>query len=484
MSFSLRLLLPAMFGGIGFLIGGFSPIPYHVVEREYPVPHHVAQYPGNVSLRFAMVHDVIHERFPNHGRDYYVARNRAVERSVKKLDKSTSAKDRAEQFRLLDDLAVGLSKVGRHEEAVNLLRDKLKRQQALGQKGKELYSTYANLGTVLILWQLTEGVEDARRAKTRIQESIEWIKKAVEVYPESHFGREIWQLVLEQYLLAALDQPDLLLRYDMIGNRLEESFDPASRSFYGTFHLSSDKPLLIPRRARRPSERRMKIPHAGTSMRSHITRVGAEAGWSEAVKTSHTQSAPFDEPTLGIVGMWRMGAGANPFFALALGEIMLRVGQRHIAWTAYERAFRLKEHYWPERRIQAGFGEHCRTRQKSIEDSLPRENWPARRVQFDKDLAAGLSYQKAYQENETERLAAGTPVNDPQFYDAFDKQHGPIATPFGAEDKIILREKVIEVLPARLFVAGLLVFATVLAQARIRRRIQDRAAHVASLRAE
>ena len=51
---------------------------------------------------------------------------------------------------------------------------------------------------------------------------------------------------------------------------------------------------------------------------------------------------------------------------------MLRVGQRYIAWTAFERAYRLKEHYWPEIRIQEGFGTHCRARQKLIEDSKRR----------------------------------------------------------------------------------------------------------------
>lgn len=465
-----QLLLPAFIGGVGFLLGGFSPIPYHVVEREFPVPHHVPRHPGNVSLRFAMIHDVIHERFPSHGRHYYLARNAAAEKAALALARSTDPKHQAERFRLLDDLAVGLSKVGKHEEAVALLRDKLRQQASLGKKGKELYSTYANLGTVLILWQLVEGVRDAGRAKQRIQESIDWIEKAVAVYPESHFGREIWQLVLEQYLLTA---PELLLRYDMIGDRLDEKLDLAGRSHSDRrWHLRSEEARLSPWRSRKPSERRMKLPEIDTSLRTHISLVGAEGGWAEEVKTAQRNRVPFDEPALGIVGMWRMGAGANPFFALALGEIMLRVGQRHIAWTGYERAYRLKDHYWPVARIQQGLGEHCRARQKSIEASLPRENWAARRDQFEKDLAEGLAYQKAYQAYEKERLAAGVAVDSPHFYDDFESRHGPIATPVGPEDRIIVREKVVEVLPARLFVAGLLAFVTVLTQEWIRQRMQ------------
>src|SRR6185369_7531658 len=105
--------------------------------------------------------------------------------------------------------------------------------------------------------------------------------------------------------------------------------------------------------------------------------VGGEEGWAEAVKTLNTSPTPFDESTLGIVGMWRMGAGANPHFALALGETMLRVGQGYIAWTAYERAYLLKDHYWPDLAIQKRFGEHCRARQRLIEQVHPGEDWAA-----------------------------------------------------------------------------------------------------------
>src|SRR4051794_14512572 len=42
----------------------------------YPQPHQVSKYPDGVSLRFAMVHDVIHDRYPRHGAAYYRERNR------------------------------------------------------------------------------------------------------------------------------------------------------------------------------------------------------------------------------------------------------------------------------------------------------------------------------------------------------------------------------------------------------------------------
>src|SRR5262249_44264819 len=105
--------------------------------------------------------------------------------------------------------------------AVEVMHRKLQDQQALGHVGKDLYSTYANLGTILIMWQLSEGVKDVPQAKARIKESVQWIREAIKEYPESHFGRESWQVVLDEFLLAALDKPDLLLTYDMIGNRFD-----------------------------------------------------------------------------------------------------------------------------------------------------------------------------------------------------------------------------------------------------------------------
>src|SRR5262249_24657815 len=126
-----------------------------------------------------------------------------------------------EYWALLDDLAVGLSRLRKHEEAIELMRKKLKEQQDLGFTGADLYSTYANWGTFLILWQIQEGFADKDKAKERISESIRLIHKAIEVKPDSHFGREIWQAVLEEYILAILENPEgLRLCYDMIGNRL------------------------------------------------------------------------------------------------------------------------------------------------------------------------------------------------------------------------------------------------------------------------
>lgn len=404
-------------------------------SQKYPLPHHVAKYPGNVTMRFAMVHDTIHERYPVHGPAYYKKRNEITEEALKKETDLQPAQGppKKRYFDLQDDLAVGLMKLGQFEKATDMVAKKLEVQKKLGLTGKDLYSSYANLGTFLILWQLNEGFGDLPKAKARLKESIANIHKAIEVYPESHFGREIWQVVLEEFILASLDDPKILLKYDMVGNNLDPSFYLSGQSASMLNYYAFPKKLLEPLDSLTNEER--------DQLRRLITRVGAEAEWAKEVPTSHKEQVPFDDPALGIIGMWRMGGGANPFFAVALGEIMLRVGQRNIAWTAYERAALMAKNYSADPEIAAKFLDHCRSRQKLIEETLPQEQVEKLRPQFEKELAYGMRYQKAYQDYETKRIAEGADLNDEHFYDAFYAAQGPIASRSGEEEFLVIGER-------------------------------------------
>ncbi len=430
------IFLAALLGAVVGLIVGFTPLfqPPPVEKlTDWPLPHHVPKYPGAVTLRYPMVHDVIHERFPRHGSAYYEERNRRVRLALEaeNAKRGADGKPTPDYFVLLDDLGVGLDLLGQHEEAVQLMRDKLAEQQKLGIQGRDLYGSYANLGTFLILWQLSEGFGDKAKTKERIQESVALVHKSIEVNPQSHFGREVWQAVIEVYLLALLDNPELVLKYDMVGNRLDKEINPEGGQAYS--HLFRERSIIrgVDTFLKTPASQQTE--EAREDSRSLISRVGAEEGWKEAARTSHKEPVPFDEPTLGIIGMWRYGGGANPHFALALGEIMLRVGQRYLAWDACERAAQMAKFTGPES-IAQKFTEHCRRRQKSIEDTLPAEEVAKLRSRFDAELKLGKDYQQAYQDYEAKRIAAGASIDDPHFYDAFHKEHGPIATPVTEAD--------------------------------------------------
>jgi hypothetical protein len=430
---------------IGFGVGyWFGPVSLLSLPPEvYPLPYHVAKYPGGISLRLAMVHDAIHERFAVHGKAYYEERNRRAMAALKEEEAKQAAgeKPSSRYYEQVDNLAVGLERLGRSGDAANLVRRKLAEQQRQGFVGRDLYTSYANLGTFVIHQQVRDGFADLAAAKTRLREGGDLLRKAIEVNPGAHFGREQWQLVLLEYMLTSLDRPRLVLSFDMIGDRL----DLLEREVhYGRGSIFLGKRSVLVNHALHDAKKYLAATEAEQrdmqeireNVRRRIRGVGAENDWEETVPNTHTMSVPFDEPTLGIVGMWRYGGGANPHFALALAEIMLRVGQRRIAWCAYERAAAMCDRISRGEGIARDFLAHCRARQEMIEKQLPAEEVDELRPRFQAELAFGQRYQHEYQQYEERRIGEGASIDDPHFYDAFDAEHGPIATTTGPEEEI------------------------------------------------
>jgi hypothetical protein len=415
--------------------------------REYPLPHHIPKYEGGVSLRFAMVHDVIHERFPRHGDDYYRERNRIVRHA---LTEATSKPLYDSHFALLDDLGAGLDYLKEHDEAVRVLRDKLRQQEAMRLEGRQLYTTYANLGTFLIHGNFRAARAGNAAATERLREGLAFIHQSIAVNPQAHFGREVWQAVAGEFLLAAIDNPKVLLQYDLVGNALAERIDPSTRRSirdaeeYGEQGVNREVARYLKGPAQFP---RARIASLRTR---YITQVGALVDWEDAVCCPDHEAVPFDEPTLGIVGMWRLGGGANPHFALALGEIMIRVGQRHIAWCAYERAAALAGQFWPDPELERGLVEHCRRRQATITESLPRNEVARLRPTFEAELAYGEQYQREYQEYEAEHIRGGVSIDDPHFYDDFHVHHESIVSAVGTEESYLANLGALEADESRL----------------------------------
>jgi hypothetical protein len=426
----LMMTLLGMLGG--GLLGWSGKVPSMSLATPHydPLPHQVAKYPGGISLRFAMVHDVIHERYAKHGAAYYRVRNESARGQFEPMLAAAPAGVRPDEaaWRLMDDVAVGHVHLGEYDRAVELMREKLERQGRLGISGRDLYSTYANLGTAMMIGALVK-MNGGGDATAELRESVEWVDKAVKVNPEAHFGREVWQVVLGDFLLDAAQNPQLLLAYDFTGNRLRLGGFPSSRGGPSTAPPSYTGRWVRPVLERtNPSE--MDLGQA----RRWITTVGAEGKWNEETHTAQPEPVAFDEPVLGIVGMWRYGGGANPHFSLALAEIMSRVGQRHIAWSAYERTIRLLDGF-SNKKTAKQLLEHCKLRQEQLEANM--DVGPDRlRAAFDADLKAGLDHQSAYQAYEAKRLAEGASIDDPHFYDAFLSQHGDIASPTGHADEV------------------------------------------------
>jgi len=410
--------------------------PARAVYAE--LPHHVAPGPDAASFRFAMVHDVIHERYPRHGPAYYEERERLAREAMAVLHRDSET-----AYALTDDIAVGLDRRGRTDEAITLMRDKLQRQQAIGLGGKELYSTYANLGEFLVhenVWAMCAGDAGARK---RFLEGYGFLLKSIEVRPNAHFGREQWQRVALDFLMDAGEQPLLVRRCDLIGNRLDRvvEFQPrAVPRFMDGESEDIGRPYL-PRWAETVHERHRYKRQPGAdaegngreAMRKFITSVGGESA-KTGTDGRRGRRGPFDEPALWLIGEWRQGAGPNPHFAVCLGEIMFRVGQRYLAWSCYERASRMAQQFWPSAEAQEFLRIHCKRRQTAIEKTLPTAEVVELRPTFDSQLAFGNNYQRDYQVYEEERIRSGSNLNDLHFFDEFHAGRAPIASKVGPEE--------------------------------------------------
>ncbi len=438
-------VLGAIIGGIfglGYSFGRTKRMDYSFLAASAPLAHHVPQYEGGLSLRFAMVHDVIHERFPRHGSEYYTERNRITLKKLEALQPEDPLR-----FTLMDDLGAGMDRLGRSDEAVQILRDKLAAQRNEGLQGRELYTTLANLGTFLIHDSFADALAGELGAQQRFREGVAFIRQSVEVNPEAHFGRERWQAAIAEFLLAAMDAPELLTTYDCLGNALaldveqildresnwgETGYGRATDAYFSQGKAQYDLPAFFetgvdPADPKRWSEFK--------EIRQHITKVGAEQSWKDVDVPSHRNPAPFDEPMLGIIGMWRQGGGANPHFALAIAETMLRCGQRYIAWAAYERAATMADRFWPDPEVQSALKTHCLQRQEQIVAGLTDEaSMESLREQFEAELAYGKAYQADYQAYEVAKTSDGAPLMSDGFYDDFHAGRKPIATPPGPEE--------------------------------------------------
>lgn len=125
-------------------------------------------------LRFPETHELIAGFFLRHSDAYYQWR-------ISDRTAIPSDKRRPEDF---DDIAVAYDKLGKHDQAIETILSKMKRWPKEGQ-----YESEANLGT----FHIHAG---------RFREGVKHIAKAIEINPDAHFGREVYQKRLVEYLLS------------------------------------------------------------------------------------------------------------------------------------------------------------------------------------------------------------------------------------------------------------------------------------------
>jgi tetratricopeptide (TPR) repeat protein len=122
--------------------------------------------------RFPTALELITGKFLRHSNDFYQWR---VEDTKARIELSPTAE-------LYDDLAVAYEKLGNTNEAIRVIEKKASLYPGL-------YSTHANLGTFFF-------------HSGKYGPGLQEIDKALVINPEAHFGREVYQKLLVEYLLS------------------------------------------------------------------------------------------------------------------------------------------------------------------------------------------------------------------------------------------------------------------------------------------
>lgn len=183
----------------------------------------------------------------------------------------------------IDNLAVALFRSNEPEKAIQMMREKEKRFP-------NQYTTASNLATFYML------SGDSASA-------VPLLQNAIKINPSAHFGREKYQLQLAQFLVDAGKQKEYPLA-DFLGHK--------------PFNESRQASVMVDRTTRRV-EPLMKFIHANVS---------------KSASPSEEDAAAIE----GILGMIRFGTENSPDLWYALGNLLLKKGDRHLAVRAYRRA--------------------------------------------------------------------------------------------------------------------------------------------------
>ncbi len=209
--------------------------------------------------RFPSALELITGKFLRHTREFYEWRIQD------RLQRLKAEPDRAEW---LDDLAVAYDKTGRQADAIATME----RLETI-RPGR--YETYANLGT----FHIHAG---------QPEKGLPFIAKAIEINPEAHFGREIYQKRLVEYVMS------------------------------------------------RRVDGRLSLPLCSEQRTHHFA-----GGFAGAVLAGDKSAEKLEAAVKGVLGMMRFGTHDHPVLLEALGDLLCSGGRndaKRLAARAYLKA--------------------------------------------------------------------------------------------------------------------------------------------------
>ncbi|MFK7820030.1 MAG: hypothetical protein AB8G99_15005 [Planctomycetaceae bacterium] len=211
--------------------------------------------------RFPNALELITGKFIRHSKEFYQWR---IEDRTKRIAQQP------DNVALYDDLAVAYDKTGNQSEAIATIM--AKEELKPGQ-----YETAANLGT----FHIHAG---------NLEEGLQHIDRAIEINPDAHFGREIYQKLLVQYVL----------KYRTPENaKLPLYRKHAPKSWTGNSHVYFD------------AERAVAIGFG-----QFVLEERPQAN-------TNAEQEELQRATKGILGMMRFGHFDSPVLLEALGTLLL-----------------------------------------------------------------------------------------------------------------------------------------------------------------
>ena len=242
--------------------------------------------------------EILAGRFEKHSRFFYEQRVVCMTTLLRSDPKNLDA---------WDNLAVAYEKLDDRDKAIEtiLKKDRI----ASGQ-----YTTYANLGTFYL-------------HKGDLENGILAIRKAIEINPDAHFGREEYQLKVAEFLLAAKKEPRLLSEMNFL--EYAGVLKPLPRNFqeYMAAHHYESSPETRP--ATQPVEESEQ--DLQELLQSEISE-RVSRGHPLALSEMGVKENVFD----GIAGMIRFGTGTSAELYLTLGDLLVARRDLNLAYRAYQ----------------------------------------------------------------------------------------------------------------------------------------------------
>jgi tetratricopeptide (TPR) repeat protein len=367
--------------------------------------------------RFPGTLELITGKFLRHSKPFYEWR---VEDRQKRI--AEAAENDESVAALYDDLAVAQEKTGQSEAAIETM---LKKEELWpGQ-----YTTQANLGTFYI-------------HSGQLEKGIEHIEKAIEINPDAHFGREVYQKLLVEYVLE---------------NRAQGKLSPPFNDNAYGYEAAGFAKFVLEKREIDP-----------------LTEDGSDKVSEEIAKA-----------LAGVQGMMHFGNYRSPVLLEALADLLLAGSQEQNARLMACRAYLAASYVSDSPEAQDAFrasAERCIGSQLQTGSDHDSVQLATVEVEFERELKDAHAWFSQLSADEKSWISSS--LNPDAEFDRQYRDAAPPETPVSAvlrQDPVRLRDRrVVQLLifaGMTIAVTGGLIVAGVLARISRRKKAQEPTSH-------